>query len=189
MGSSATGEGMGFGVPIVRYADGWVYPRTSTTAVITATRWTRTFELDEIGGDSAHSYAFEPIESRGEITVTYSMDATGITIAVQPVWLAPGYTQVGVLNEQSAEFDDFASAGQSTFVGPSFASWMPVTGSWARLRSGSLGVEWSLSTLRGAQLYAGRELDPPGFDWAGLDYMFPASFTGATYRITLQEAR
>ena len=40
-----------------------------------------------------------------------------------------------------------------------------------------------LASLPGAELYAGRELYTTSFDWAGLDYMFPASFTGATYRI------
>src|SRR6202040_606332 len=30
-GSTVTGEGMGFGVPIVHYPDGWVYSRTATT--------------------------------------------------------------------------------------------------------------------------------------------------------------
>jgi hypothetical protein len=189
MGPSATGEGIGFGVPIVRYGDGWVYSRTATTVVDSATESTRIYELDEIGGDNAHAYAFVPIASRGEIAVTYSLDATGITVTVNAVWLAPGYSQVGILNEQSAQFDDFASAGQKTAVGPGFASWVPVNGSWARLRSGALGVEWSLPALPSAQLFAGRELAPPDFDWAGLDYMFPASFSGATYRITVQEAR
>ena len=64
-----------------------------------------------------------------------------------------------------------------------------MTGRWARLRSGSLGVEWSVPAITGAQLYAGRELAPPDFDWAGLDYMFPSSFDGATYHINIKEAQ
>jgi hypothetical protein len=63
-----------------------------------------------------------------------------------------------------------------------------VSGSWARLRSGALGVEWSLSHVAGARLYAGRELERPDFDWAGLDYIFPSTFDGTAYRINLQEA-
>jgi hypothetical protein len=66
MGASATGEGMGFGVPIVRYPDGWVYSRTSSTVELSATSWRRTFQLDEIGGDAAHRYAFVPITSPGD---------------------------------------------------------------------------------------------------------------------------
>src|SRR5207248_2391632 len=82
-----------------------------------------------------------------------------------------GYSEVGILNEQSAAFDDFAAAGQPALVGPAFGNWAPVSGSWARLRSGTLGVEWSASQVPGATLYAGREKVAPDFDWAVLDYM------------------
>jgi hypothetical protein len=189
MGPAATGEGMGFGVPIVLYPDGWVYSRTATTVQVGPQTWQRTFELDEMGGDKAHNYDFVPVVSRGEVQVTYAIDAGGVTIDVKPLWLLPGYTEVGILNEQSAAFDDFATAGQSALTGAAFGNWMPVTGEWARLRSASLGIEWSAPSLPGADLYAGREISAPGFDWAGLDYMFPRSFSGATYRINVKEAQ
>jgi glycosyl transferase family 2 len=191
-GSDVSGEGMGFGVPIVRYGDGWVYSRTAATADVstgTNATWTRTFELDEIGGDAAHNYSFVPIASRGEVVVTYTIDATGVSIEVRPVRLAPGYTQVGILNEQSAAFDDFAAEGSPTYIGAAFGRWTAVDGSWARLRSAGLGVEWSVPALPGATLNGGRELSRPDFDWAGLDYIFPATFAGTSYHITVQEAR
>ncbi|HET7421632.1 MAG TPA: glycosyltransferase family 2 protein, partial [Candidatus Dormibacteraeota bacterium] len=184
MGPAATGEGMGFGVPIVQYPDGWVYSRTATTVQLGPATWQRTFELDEMGGDLAHGYAFVPVASRGEVQVTYAIDAGGVDVTVKPLWLAAGVVQVGILNEQSAAFDDLASDVPATLT-----SWTPVTGSWARLRSASLGIEWSAPSLPGADLYAGREHVAPDFDWAGLDYMFPASFAGTSYRITVQEAR
>jgi cellulose synthase/poly-beta-1,6-N-acetylglucosamine synthase-like glycosyltransferase len=190
MGPAATGEGMGFGVPIVYYRDGWVFARTATTVQVGPSTWQRTFELDEMGGDRAHNYAFVPVASRGEVQVTYAIDANGVTITVRPISLAPGYIEVGILNEQSAAFDDFAAEGGSAVVGRAFGNWMPVTGAWARLRSGSLGIEWSAPSLPDANLYAGRELAAPDFNWAGLDYMFSAgSFTGASYRINVQEAQ
>ncbi|HKV88726.1 MAG TPA: glycosyltransferase [Candidatus Dormibacteraeota bacterium] len=192
-GRSVAGEGMGFGVPIVRYPDGWVYSRTATTQDLsTATHavWTRTFQLDEIGGDSAHAYRFVPIDSRGAIQLTYTVDPSGVSVSVKPLWLAPGYMQLGILNEQSATFDDFASGDHAgSMVGADFPNWIATSGPWARLRSGSLRVEWSLPSLPGAELYAGRELVSGGFDWAGLDYMFPASFAGTSYHINVEEAR
>jgi hypothetical protein len=168
-----------------------VYSRTATTVDLstpTTAVWKRTFTLDEIGGDAAHSYAFAPIASRGRIEVTYAVDSSGVSVAVRVLDLAPGYIEVGILNEQSAAFNDFAEPGH-TFAGANFGNWVPAAGDYARLRSGSLGVEWSVPPVAGAQLHAGRELVKPDFDWAGLDYIFPASFTGASYHINVQEAK
>ena len=186
-----TGEGMGFGAPIVHYPDGWVYSRTAVTvdlSTTTTTIWQRTFALDEIGGDAAHHYAFVPITSRGSIEVTYTVDATGVTVAVRALNLAPGYTELGILNEQSAAFNDFAEPGR-TFTGSAFGIWTPAAGDYARLRSGNLGLEWSVPPLSGAQLHAGRELALPDFNWAGLDYVFPAPFEATSYYITVGVAR
>ena len=189
----AAGEGMGLGVPIVRYPDGWVFPRTSTTVDLSTTTqsvWRRTFELDEMGGNAVAGggFDFTPVASRGHIAVTYTVDASGITIEVEALQLAPGYTQVGILNEESGAFNNFADSSQ-TLIDSRFGSWVPVTGEWARLRSGGLGVEWSLPSLPGAQLYGGREVNAPSFDWAGLDYIFSGPFSGARYHINVQEAK
>ncbi len=190
-GSNVADEGMGFGVPIVGYSDGWVYSRTSSTVDMSTAGngvWKRTFQLDEIGGDKAHNYSFESIPSRGAIEVTYTVDGTGVSIAVRPLWLAPGFTQVGILNEQSAAFDDFAD-GTQTLIGARFPSWVAVQGGWGRLRSASLGIEWSVPAIGGAELHAGRELIPRDFNWAGLDYIFPSTFAGTAYHVNVQEAR
>jgi cellulose synthase/poly-beta-1,6-N-acetylglucosamine synthase-like glycosyltransferase len=190
-GRNAAGEGMGFGVPIVHYSDGWVYPRTVSVLDLSSggqAIWRSTYELDEIGGDAVHDYTFVPIPSRGRIEVTYTVGAGGISVVVRALALNPGYTQVAILNEQSAAFDNVADPSQTLF-GPRFGIWVPVDGEWARVRSAALGVEWSVPSIAGAQLFAGRELSAPGFDWAGLDYMFTGPFTGTAYRINIQEAR
>jgi hypothetical protein len=191
-GVEAAGEGMGFGVPIVHYADGWVYARTATTedvSTLTTTTWERTYSLDEIGGDAAHNYAFAPIASRGQIEVTYTVDTVGIKVSVKVLSLAPGFTEVGILNEQSAAFNDFAADRSPTLVDRNFGNWVPVTGSWARLQSKSLGVQFWLPAIPAAQMHGGRELIPPDFNWAGLDYIFGPSFTDSSYEILVQAAR
>jgi cellulose synthase/poly-beta-1,6-N-acetylglucosamine synthase-like glycosyltransferase len=191
-GSSVAGEGMGFGVPIVHYPDGWVYSRTATTvdaSTAAATAWKRTYQLDEIGGDAAHNYSFVPIASRGAIEVTYIVDSTGVAVKVNLIRLDPGYSEIGILNEQSAVFNDFAAEGSPTLMNGQLGNWEAVTGAWARLQSSSLGVQWSVPSISGAQLHGGRELSPPAFNWAGLDYLFPPSFAGADYHINVQEAR
>src|SRR5260370_69038 len=191
-GHDAAAEGMGFAVPIVHYADGWVYSRTATTDDVstpTSTIWRRTYQLDEIGGDAAHDYAFVPIESRGLIEVTYTIDANGIAVSVRVLRLAPGYTEVGILNEQSSAFTDFAADNTPPLIDGSLGRWGPVDGAWARLQSKSLGVQFSLPAIEGAQLHGGRELVRPDYDWAGLDYVFGPSFTDTSYVITVQKAR
>ena len=192
-GRDISGEGLGFGVPIVHYPDGWVYSRTATTvdaSTPAAATWKRTFSLDGIGGDAVHGYAFVPIESRGAIEVTYTVDATAISVSIRVVKLAPGYTEVGILNEQSAAFNDFAADGSRTLLDGQFGNWVPVGGSWARLQARSLGVQWSQLAIPAAQLHGGRELSPPEFDWAGLDYIFESSsFSGTDYTIKVQGAR
>ncbi|HVD46774.1 MAG TPA: glycosyltransferase [Candidatus Limnocylindria bacterium] len=188
-GVAVTGEGLGFGVPMVHYSDGWIYSRSTTTidlSTATTTTWKRTFEMDEIGIDEAHGY--RPIQSRGRIEVTYTLDQTGISIEMRVLRLAPGAAEMGILNEQSASFDDFADQGR-TLVGAAIGPWVAVDGSWARLRSAALDVEWSVPALQGAQLHGGRELAPPGFDWAGLDYFFSAPPSRVAYHITVQAAR
>ena len=190
-GVGITAEGMGFGAPIVGYGDGWVYSRTVRSedmSIPTRVVWKQTFALDEMGGDAAHAYAFVPIESRGTIEVTYGIEPAGVSVSVRVIALAPGYMQVGILNEQSAAFDNFAEPGR-TITGAAFERWMPAAGTYARLRSWTLGVEWSVAPLRGSQLHAGRELAPPEFNWAGLDYVFPAPFTGTSYFITVGIAK
>lgn len=187
-GETASGEGIGFGVPIVQYPDGWVYSRTATTVTANGT-WTRTYDMDEIGGDAAHAYAFVSIPSRGEVVVTYTVDATGILVSARVIELAPGYTEIGILNEESAQFNDFAADGSPSLVDGQFGNWVPVTGTWARLQSTSLGVQWSVPAIAGGELHGGRELVQPGFDWAGLDYVFPATVGDISYHINVQRAR
>jgi hypothetical protein len=66
---------------------------------------------------------------------------------------------------------------------------VPVDGSWARLRSSILDVEWSVPAIAGAHLHGGREDVPPDFNWAGLDYLFTGGFAGTSYHVTVQRAR
>ena len=39
------------------------------------------------------------------------------------------------------------------------------------------------------QLFAGRELSAPAFDWAGLDYIFGSDFTATNYHVNVKEAQ
>jgi hypothetical protein len=186
-GRPLAGEGMGFGVPIVRYADGWWFPGHATTEDLSGggtISWRKTFVLDTTGGDRGRFRAGAP---RARIAVTYTVVPGGLRIQVQPQRLAPGALEVEVLNEESAAFDDFADPTR-TLLRSAFGPWIETNGPWARLRSGTAGVEWSQPAIPGARLHGGRE--SAGYlDWAGLDYDFGPHFTGAGYTLHIQEAR
>ena len=192
-GATAAGEGMGFGVPIVRYGDGWIFPSTSETVDLSTdsqAMWRQIFVLDQMGGNAmpGGGFDFHPVAPRGRVEVTYTVDGGGIDVAVRALELQPGYLQVAILNEESGAFNDFADSSK-TLIGPSFGPWVAVSGDWARLRSAGLGVEWSLPAIPGAQLFGGREVAGASFDWAGLDYVFSGPFSGVSYRISVQAAR
>jgi hypothetical protein len=111
-----------------------------------------------------------------------------LRVEVMAPRLAPGWDQLIVLNEQSSQFDDLAD-GSQTRTGDSFGAWLPVSGSWARLRSGRLGVEWELpAPPPGAGFQAGRELQPPDLDWSGLEYRFGPGFKGFTYDLNVRRS-
>jgi cellulose synthase/poly-beta-1,6-N-acetylglucosamine synthase-like glycosyltransferase len=191
-GADLAGEGMGIGVPIARYEDGWHYPSTAAvTGVATADgslAWRKTFDLDMVGGDLAHGYRFVPGRSVGRVQVTYRVSRDGVVhVEVRSLGLASGLQQLAVLNEQSAAFDDYADA-QGSRTGGAFTNWQTVGGSWARLRSGTLGVEWVQEAAGNSQFQAGRELSPPDFDWSGLDYLFGPGFTAVDYAVRIQAA-
>jgi cellulose synthase/poly-beta-1,6-N-acetylglucosamine synthase-like glycosyltransferase len=188
-GRDLTGEGMGFGVPIARYDDGWHYPGEATTVDLSTpgnTVWRETFDLNQVGGDQAHGYRFQPAASVGRIQVTYRLVPGGVKIEVRRLTLAPGLRQVALLNEQAAAFDDFAAEG-ATKIGPALGNWEAIPGTWARLRSQSLGVEWVQEVAGNSKFQAGRESAPPDFDWSGLDYVFDSRFSAVDYQVLIQK--
>jgi GT2 family glycosyltransferase len=197
-GADMTGEGMGLGVPIAHYADGWHYPGSATVTDLStpgATVWQKTFDLDVVGGDAAHGYRFVTARSAGRVQVTYRVSqvrvadrlAGSIQVEVRSLGLAPGLIEIDLLNEQSAAFDNYADA-QGTRIGAAFGNWQPVAGSYARLRSDSLGVEWAQQVAGSSRFLAGRESAPPDFDWSGLEYAFDSRFTSVDYTVTIQRA-
>src|SRR5256885_14489757 len=95
-----TGEGMGLGVPIVHYPDGWVYARTFSDVELSttgATVWKRTFHLDEIGGDGDPCYHFRPKAHLRHIGESFYISGRGVSYFAAPGWIPPRYSRGGLL--------------------------------------------------------------------------------------------
>jgi hypothetical protein len=189
-GEAVAGEGVGFGVPAVHDAEGWHYPGSAETVDLSVgekVAWRRTYDLSLASGDAQHWYALRPASSRGHISVTYRVTGSSVRVQVGTPDLPPGWDQLVLLNEESSQFDDLADRTRTGSTG--LGAWQPVHGDWARLRSTRLGVEWELpGPPPGADLMAGRELQPPDLDWSGLEYRFGPSFQGFTYHVSVRRS-
>jgi hypothetical protein len=177
-------------VPALHDGEGWHYPATSQFVDLSSggqVAWRRTYELDLASGDSQRWYSLRPAPSRGRVEVTYRVSGRSLEVRVAALDVPPGWDQLVILNEGSGQFDDLADATRTGSGG--LAAWQPVHGSWARLRSSRLGVEWQLpAPPPGEGFLAGRELQPPDLDWAGIEYGFGNSFHGFTYDVNFRRS-
>ena len=193
-GQDAAGGGMGFGVPIARFGDGWWFPGARSALELTpqGDGWIRTYELDEHETDDAggHFVGFEAGPSRGEVQVTYRLSNDGgLAVQVRVLRMAAGLQQVVVLNEESSAFDDYADRSV-TRLGSAIGSRTAVYGGYARFRSGALGVEWEVPAPPGsAGFFAEREARGDTIDFSGLEWEFGPDLSSVDYTISIRRAR
>ena len=111
-GTEVAGEGLGFGVPIAHFQDGWWFAAPSAGSLKESPDggWTKTFDLTlrEVDDPSGRFLRFAPGPSHARFEVTYRPKlGHGFQVIVRLAGpAAPGLEQVVVLNEESASFDD-----------------------------------------------------------------------------------
>lgn len=191
-GKDLLGGGLGFGVPIARFPDGWWYPApTAALAEPDGRGWMQNFDLSlhEVDTPDGRFLRFTPGPSRASFEVSYRVSGSWLHVSVRLRSAVPGLQEVVVLNEQSALFDDYADANRSR-LGKGVASWSKVSGGWARFRAGRLGVEWELDAPpASADYFAARELRPQqGIDFSGLEYVFGGGFGGTEYDVKVRRS-
>jgi cellulose synthase/poly-beta-1,6-N-acetylglucosamine synthase-like glycosyltransferase len=187
-GQDVAGDGLGFGVPLARFDDGWWFAGPDSTLSIGpgGRSWTRVFVLDrhEVDDAGGHFVRFEAGPSHGSVRVTYTMRSRGIEVLVQRLQMAAGLQRLVIANEESAAFDDYAD--RRTPGGATVGSMSPVQGDYARFRSAQLGMEWGVpSPPPGWQFFAEREQRPPSIDFSGLEWVSGPDFTSVDYLITI----
>jgi cellulose synthase/poly-beta-1,6-N-acetylglucosamine synthase-like glycosyltransferase len=193
-GQDAAGGGMGFGVPIAQFTDGWWFPGAGSTLALTpqGDGWTRTYDLDVRETDDAagHFLSFDPGSSHGQVQVTYRMQGGGrLAVQVRVLRMSAGVRQVVVLNEEGSAFDDYADPSV-TRLGSAIGSRTAVSGSYARFRSGALGAEWEVpKPPPGAGFYAEREARGDTIDFSGLEWEFGPDFSSVDYTISIRRAK
>jgi hypothetical protein len=195
-GSDVAGEGLGFGVPIAQFHDGWWFAAPSAGSLKESPDggWTKTYDLTlrEVDDPSGRFLRFAPGPSRARFEVTYRPRLPrGFKVVVSLVGpTAPGLEQVVVLNEESATFSDLATA-RKTLLGSRIGSWVPITHtSWARFKSSTGGVEWSMpAPPPGAAWHAARELrGERGIDFSGIEYSFGPDFKAFGYQVMVRRS-
>jgi hypothetical protein len=191
-GIDAAGAGMGLGVPIARFADGWWYPGPDSPLEVALSddAWTKTFDLNrrEIDDGEGRFLRFEPGPSHGRVRVTYWPKPDGLRVEVRPLNWREGLEQVILLNEESAAFDDYADVA-GTRWGAAVGNWAPVAGDWARFRSSSIGLEWEVpAPPPGGGFFAGSESHLPAIEVSGLDWQFGPDFVAVHYTIAIGTA-
>jgi hypothetical protein len=193
-GQDAAGGGMGFGVPIARFADGWWFPGPGSALELAphGDGWTRTYDLDMRETDDVNGRfaGFDAGPSRGQVRVTYLMQGGGrLSVQVRVVRMSAGVQQVVLLNEESSAFDDYADP-TATRLGAAIGSRTAVGGDYARFRSRSLGVEWAVpSPPPGAGFFAEREARGEAIDFSGLEWEFGPDLSSVDYTISIRRAR
>jgi hypothetical protein len=193
-GQDAAAGGMGFGVPIARFADGWWYPGPGSALELTpqSDGWTRTYELGlhETDDAAGHFVGFDSGPSHGQVRVTYRLQSGGrLAVQARVVRMSAGVRQVVLLNEESSAFDDYADPS-ATRLGGAIGSRTAVSGDYARFRSAALGAEWAVPAPPApAGFFAEREARGDAIDFSGLEFEFGPDLSSVDYTISIRRAR
>jgi hypothetical protein len=193
-GQDAAGGGLGFGVPIARFPDGWWYAGPGSALQLTPQNdgWTRTYELDlhETDDAAGHFVRFDPGLSHGQVRVTYRMQSGGrLAVQARVVRMSAGVQQVVLLNEESSAFDDYADPSATRLRG-AIGSRTAVSGDYARFRSAALGAEWAVPAPPApAGFFAEREARGDAIDFSGLEFEFGPDLSSVDYTISIRRAR
>ncbi len=190
-GTGLAGGGLGFGLPVVQAPDGWWFPAPAGPPRAVAGGWEQEFDLSmrEVDDVRGRFVRFQPGPAHGRAIVSYRPAPGRLHVRLRIEGLGPDVRQVVVLNEESAAFDDYADAHRR-LRGSRIGSWTPVSGSWARLRSGGWGLEWEIDRPASASdfVVARERRATSGIDFSGLEMVFGPGFTGVEYDVRVRRS-
>jgi hypothetical protein len=189
-------EGFGFGLPLVEVA-GQAYLSRSAIVEHEGNRLVKHYLLDTLDTPSGFlRRKYEPVPPIGTVTVTYTLSAGDILVAVDLSGLEVAWNRVYLMNEQGARFfTGYEEPGQ--FVeGEEFGHWQRTAARRGCVVAGDRSVQFCVETEEAVPRYFGRErynqyywLGMYALSWAGIDLALEPPLSRFEYRISVEAPR
>jgi hypothetical protein len=169
------GEGLGFGGIVVNYA-GATYFSKNAELVFNDSTAEKIFHMDSLEVGEPFNTTFVNTKAIGSAKVTYTIGDGILHIKVDLSDL-PSNSTIIVLNEQSGmRFSRYIDeSGNTTEVNFSWKQVFSKENYLVDENNKGFGIELTGEIRDSAKLYLGREVEPEGFDWAGLDLEIDAA--------------
>jgi hypothetical protein len=133
---------------------------------------------------------YEASDFSAEVQMTYAIDQQAGVVEISMDKLESnisGITEVIIMNEQGAnKFDYYLDSTGTSLRGKEIGCWDEITAQEATFISPAHSVAFTLSQVRGAKLYRGRELIGSRLAWSGFGYSFPAQFDHFRFRLKIE---
>ena len=134
---------------------------------------------------------YEASEFSTYVVLTYTIDDTNGRIKVELVggdFIPGSISEIIIMNEMGAHhFDQYQDSDGVTQRGDEIGCWDAVEAAEAAFIDETHKVSFSLSQVKGARLYRGRELIEPRLAWAGFGYSFPPGLKPFSYEVTIKK--
>jgi len=172
------GEGLGFGGVVVNYA-GKTYFSNNSEVEFHDKSVKKIFHMDTEEFGKPYNTTFIATPPIGSVSVTYNMENEILNVKIDVSNLPRNSTLI-VVNEQSGtRYSKYADAGgNTTYVNFSWKQLFSRENYLLDENNKGFGIEYTTELRAISKLYLGREVEPEGFDWAGLDLELEVSRLG-----------
>ncbi len=186
-------EGFGYGLPLIEI-DGQAYLSRSASVERLGDSLVKHYELDTQDTPSGFlRRKYEPVPSIGTVSVTYTLAADEIGVAVDLSGLRVPWSKAYLMNEQGARFFTRYEEAGLAVDGQDLGKWQPTTAAEGCIVARDHPVKFCVETQEPVQKYYGRErynqyywIGRYVLSWAGIDLELEPSADRLEYRIRLE---
>jgi hypothetical protein len=186
-------EGYGFGLPIVD-VQGWHYLSRSARVEEAGDTLVKHYEMDTMDTPSGFlRRKYEPVESIGTVTVSYTVEAGSIDMEVDFGGMGVPWERAYMMNEQGAraftryEEPGFAAEGEALGI------WQPTDSRDGCIVAADRSLRFCVETAQSVPRYYGRErynqyywVGIYSLSWAGIDLVLGPSDSPFAYRVLVE---